>query len=151
MASNPSSIHIIFETGSQMTWTAPDLSFADGYILQGESIDVSDIDAGIFWDRFCILDDESIRDDCADPIYKAHQRVCVQTGADLAKAVLIEVNGIETFVRDRRAQTKCGLLNVLLYVEPEQDELPVVEVDDVAPHAPSIVGKLQFDDEDDED
>lgn len=158
MASNSSSIHIIYESGSQAIWTAPDLSFADGYIIQGEYIDVSDIDNGLFWDRYCYLDDESVTGDCEDPLYHTHQRVCIQRGEDLAHAVLIEINGIETFVRDPRATTRCGLLNTMLYVEESPEELPVVEVDEdgVILESPeentggSIEDSLVFDDDDDE-
>ena len=153
MATNSSSIRVIYATGSQQIWTAPDLSFADGYVLQSEFIDVSDIDAGIFWNRFCILNDETITEPDADPWWDTHQRICVITGDMLANAVLVEINGMETFIRDPRATTRCGLLNVMLEKPEEESEAETYELEDEDEHAPvtgtPITSKLEFDDDED--
>lgn len=117
------SIVLLYQTGSIETITAPDLSYSDGFVIQSEYVDMSNLDRGIFWDRNAIDADHSGDVDSKDPdeiaralnpFGQVHQRVCVAPPETLQYVEAVYVKGTLALVRDPRSPFKCGLLNVLV-------------------------------------
>lgn len=123
MAANDLNIKIVYETGSFEVITSPDVSFGDDFCHQSEYVDLSDPDAGIFWERSAVFlsdpgdldsDDPELVAAARNPWRAIHQRTCVVPPENLAVAAAVFVCGVRALVRMPRADTKCGLVNVLL-------------------------------------
>ena len=117
-APSSADVTVVFETGSAMSISMPGLSFLDGYALSNEYIDISDPDAGVVLERAGIQlsDETSVEDgpDAAEPFAQVLERTCIVSTDLLESAVAVYVGGVLALSRDDRAETSCGLLNVMV-------------------------------------
>lgn len=100
-------------TGRQ-TWSSTILSIGEGYLLQGDSLDWSDPDLGIWFHRtYAAGDDGGIYSFLPEDGIDAHAgSVCVFDRDDMDRALSVSVDGelvLERPPADAEADFDCGL------------------------------------------
>ena len=137
---------VVWFDGGCTTIGAPELSFQDNIVLDENSIDYSDPDTGIFWQRcFTLLNEPNKKfdnslDDLEEEVEEEQfddldedgkpvnalrvlqRRTCVVAYDDLCRATEVVVRGRTVLVRDPRATNKCGLIESELLDKADQDE-----------------------------
>lgn len=114
MSTNGLDLRIVYESGSQELISAPDVSLQDGFAFQGEVVDVSDPDNGIWWHRNVIPMRGPDEEAEGEPWATLQTKTRVVSPESMRHAIGVYVAGNLTLARDPMADNECKLSNVLL-------------------------------------
>lgn len=127
MSTNGLDLRIVYESGSQELISAPDVSLQNGFAFQGEVVDVSDPDNGIWWYRNVIPMRDPDKEGEGEQWASLQTKTRVVSPESMRHAISVYVAGNLTLTRDPMADNECKLTNVLLEDAGDRDD---EEVDD---------------------
>lgn len=98
---------------SVKTWSSTFMSLEAGYLIQGDEIDFSDPDKGIFFRRAYISYVENEEGQAFSMMPADQEDICVFGPETMSRALVVQVNGVTVLERAKQDTTpdfKCGLM-----------------------------------------